>query len=119
MRSNFITQSRDKNQIRANFGYKRIGENSNPYPARNKEHTEGAGHRTSLFKEQDKSSTRTYPQCWSSIRDTERTGSELKPTVQYSGVEIPEHPSVSYFVYYVWIKRDLKCKGKTKTKTEC
>ena len=31
MRSNFITQSRDKNQIRANFGYKRIGENSNPF----------------------------------------------------------------------------------------
>ena len=41
MRSNFITQSRDKNQIRANFGYKRIGENSNPYPPPrgNKEHT--------------------------------------------------------------------------------
>jgi hypothetical protein len=32
MGSNFNTQSRDKNQIRANFGYKRIGENSNPYP---------------------------------------------------------------------------------------
>jgi uncharacterized protein with NAD-binding domain and iron-sulfur cluster len=27
----FNTQSRDKNQIRANFGYKRIGPNSNPY----------------------------------------------------------------------------------------
>ncbi len=44
MRSNFIiqSQSRDKNQIRANFGYKRIGEKSNPYPRREinlKEHT--------------------------------------------------------------------------------
>jgi hypothetical protein len=39
MRSNFSIQSRDKNQIRANFGYKRIGQNSNPFHVEIKERT--------------------------------------------------------------------------------
>ena len=64
---------------------------------------EGVGQWTPSLKEpwQIKSSTRTYPQCWSSSRDMERTGSELKPTVQYQPhlhsvyLTITRHLSVS------------------------
>ncbi len=55
------------------------------------------GHRTPSFKERNQSSTRTYPQCWLSSRDTERTGSELKPTVQYFSSECSLPGDVAIF----------------------
>ena len=64
---------------------------------------EGVGHHTPSFKEQDKSSTRTYPQCWSSSRDTERTGSELNPTVQYLPAQVSGQSGVQKQERWTWV----------------
>ena len=68
------------------------------------------GHSTPLFEEQNKSSTRTYPQCWLSSRDMKRTGSEPKPTVQYPLPGLTHQKDVSTDAY---TNIDRRCRVST------
>ena len=70
---------------------------------------EGVGHRTPSFKEQIKSSTRTYPQYWSSSRETERTGASPWSDLPLNRI---------LYIICCWSWSD-KARAKQKTCIEC